>query len=72
MDQIIGVMLQGDKDQLMPPRYLLEKVVVQCRSIHEPEGVKNAFAQPLSKFPSTIPAADQKRLRDVMVAAVRR
>jgi uncharacterized protein (DUF885 family) len=70
MDQIVEVMRQGEKDKLMPPRYLLQKTVVQCRSIGEPAGAKNAFAQPLTKFPATISAGDRKRLQDAMLAAV--
>jgi uncharacterized protein (DUF885 family) len=70
MDQVIDIMRQGEKDKLMPPRYLLEKVVLQCRSIAEAAGAKNAFAQPLTKFPGTIPAADQQRLHDAIIAAI--
>jgi uncharacterized protein (DUF885 family) len=70
MEQVIDVLRQGEKDKLMPPRYLLEKVIVQCRSIAAPAGAKNAFAQPLAKFPATISAADQRQLQRAMVAAI--
>ena len=70
MEQVIEVLRQGEKDRLMPPRYLLEKVIVQCRSIAAPAGAKNAFAQPLAKFPTAISAADQRRLQQAMVAAI--
>ena len=33
IDQIIGVLRQGEKDRLMPPRYLLEKTVEHVKSI---------------------------------------
>lgn len=70
MDQLIEVLRQGQKDKLMPPRYLLEKVVAQCRSIAEPAGAQNAFAVGLKNFPISIAAADQKRLQGAMVAAI--
>ncbi len=71
IDQIIEILQQGEKDKLMPPKYLLEKVVVQCRSIANAAGAENAFVQPpLAKFPQTITAADQTRLRNAMIAAV--
>jgi uncharacterized protein (DUF885 family) len=70
IDQIIEAMRQGETDGLMPPKYLLEKVLVQCGTIAEPGGAKNAFAQAALKFPGTLPAADQTRLRDAIVAAV--
>lgn len=70
IDQLIEICRQGKKDKLMPPKFLLEKVVVQCRSIAEPAGLQNALARPLAKFPNTIPAADQKRLTDALITAV--
>ena len=70
IDQLMEVMRQGQADKLMPPRYLLEKVVAQCRSIAEPAGIQSAFAQGLKKFPSSIGAEDQKRIQDAMVAAI--
>lgn len=71
VDQLIEVMQQGVKDGLMPPKYLLTKTVEQCRSIGGPAGAQNAFAQaPLAKFPPSMPAADQTRLRNELVAAV--
>jgi uncharacterized protein (DUF885 family) len=69
-DELIAVMQQGMKDRLMPPRYLLEKTVDQCKSIADPEGEANAFGQPAAHFPDTVPVADRKRLHDAIVAAV--
>jgi len=70
IDQIIGVLQQGEKDKLMPPAFLLEKTVTQCSSIAEPVGVANVFGQPVTHFPDAIASADQKRLRDAVVASV--
>src|SRR5579864_2798360 len=69
-DQIVEVLRQGEKDQLMPPKFLLEKTVAQCKSIAGPAGEANAFGQPVAKFPDSVPEADRKRLHDSILAAV--
>jgi uncharacterized protein (DUF885 family) len=67
---ITGVLQQGEKDNLMPPRFLLEKTVGQCKSIAEPAGEANVFGRPVAKFPDAVPAADRQRLHDAIIAAV--
>jgi uncharacterized protein (DUF885 family) len=69
-DQITEVLRQGEKDQLMPPRFLLEKAVEQCKSIAAPAGEQSAFGHPVAKFPDSVPEADRKRLHDEIIAAV--
>ena len=68
--QVTEVARQGLKDGMMPPRYLLEKVVGQIDSIAGPAGEESAFAEPLKHFPKSIAAAEQKRLHDAIVAAI--
>ncbi|MFC5490480.1 DUF885 domain-containing protein [Dokdonella soli] len=70
VDQLIDVLRQGEKDRLMPPRFLLEKVIGQCRSIAEPAGEASAFGMSVAKFPDSVPEADRKRLHDAIVKAV--
>jgi uncharacterized protein (DUF885 family) len=69
-DELTDVLKQGEKDQLMPPRFLLEKVVKQCEAIAEPAGEASVFGQPATKFPDGVPEADRKRLHDAIIAAV--
>ncbi|MCE5234267.1 MAG: DUF885 domain-containing protein [Mizugakiibacter sp.] len=69
-DQLIGVLKQGEKDGLMPPKFLLEKVVTQCRAIAAPAGEASAFGQPVAKFPDGVPVADRARLHDAVIEAV--
>lgn len=69
-DQVVEVLKQGGKDNLMPPRFLLEKTVTQCRNIAQPAGEANLFGQPVTKFPKSVSPADRKRLRDAILAAV--
>lgn len=69
-DQITQLARLGAKDHLVPPKFLLEKVAVQCDSIANSTGKDNAFAAPLSSFPGAISGADQKRLRDAITEAI--
>ena len=52
------VLRVGMKDNLMPVKFLLEKVPIQCQGIIE----SNPFLIPTKKFPKTISAEDQQRL----------
>jgi uncharacterized protein (DUF885 family) len=70
IDQNIDVLQQGKKDGLMPPKFLLEKAVEQCRQISGTAGEASAFGQPVAKFPDKVPEADRKRLHDAILAAV--
>jgi len=70
IDDLIAILKQGEKDKLMPPRFLLEKVVGQCRSIAEPAGEESVFGASVKKFADTVPQADRKRLHDAVIAAV--
>jgi len=70
VDDIIEILKQGEKDKLMPPRFLLEKTVDQCKSIAAPAGEASVFGKPVEHFPDAIPEADRKRLHDSIIAAV--
>src|ERR1700722_3241929 len=69
-DQLTTNMRQGLRDSLMPPRYLLEKVSDEYDDVAGKTGETSPFAEPGKKFHSSVPAADQKRLRDAALAAV--
>jgi len=69
-DQVTTVAQQGQKDGMMPPKYLLEKVATQIDSIAKPAGMDSVFAEPLKHFPKSVSAADQKRLHDAIIAAI--
>jgi uncharacterized protein (DUF885 family) len=69
-DQVIDVAKQGMADKMMPPKYLLEEVVSQIDNIDKSAGMDSAFAEPLKHFPASVPAADQKRLHDAILAAI--
>jgi uncharacterized protein (DUF885 family) len=69
-DELIELLKQGKADGMMPPKFLLEKVVTQIQSIDTPAGEASVFGMPAAKFPAAVPAADQKRLHDEIVKAV--
>jgi uncharacterized protein (DUF885 family) len=68
--QVIELLEQGQRDHLMPPRYLLEKTVGQCRSIAESAGEANVFGHPVAEMPEEIASQDRERLRAEILAAV--
>ena len=69
-DQVIALARQGMADKMMPPKYLLEKVAVQAGAIEKPAGMDSVFAEPLKHFPKSVSAADQKRLKAAILAAI--
>ena len=71
LDQTITQMRKGMDDKLMPPRFLLEKVVDQCKTVASQTPEASTFAPPFSNFPKDISASDQKRLREAGLAAIK-
>lgn len=70
-DETTVQMRKGMNDKLMPPRFLLEKVVDQCNAIASQEPWKSPIAQPFSSFPKSISESDQKRLREAGLSAIK-
>jgi uncharacterized protein (DUF885 family) len=68
-DQVTANMRQGMRDGLMPPRYLLEKVAAEADNVAS-KTENSPFAKPVKEFPSSVPAIEQKRLRDAVLAAI--
>jgi uncharacterized protein (DUF885 family) len=61
----------GVRDHLVPPRYLLEKIVVQAEQIAKTAPEKSPFAAPVMHFPQTISAGDQERIRTAVLETVK-
>jgi uncharacterized protein (DUF885 family) len=70
-EQTTQHMRQGMAAGLMPPRFLLEKVVAQVGGVAAGKPEDSPYAEPLSRFPKDMPAAEQARLRAKMLAAIR-
>ncbi|MFK2892698.1 DUF885 domain-containing protein [Dyella flagellata] len=70
IDQLIAASRLGLADKLVQPKYLLEKVATQADEIAAPAGIANVFGQPAAHFPTSMPAAEQQRLRKAILDAV--
>src|SRR3989440_1287980 len=66
LEQTTEVMRQGEKDGLMPPKLVLDKLPGQCDGII----AANPFLEPTKKFPAEFSDADKKRLTDEITKAV--
>jgi uncharacterized protein (DUF885 family) len=70
--QVTDNMSTGVDDKRVPPKYLLDKVLVQTNTIASQKPEETPFALPLRKFPASIPAAEQERIRKQMLDAITR
>ncbi len=70
LEQGIQLAKQGQKDGLMPPKYLIEKVAKQINSIATPAGKDSVYASPLKQFPKNISKAEQERLSREILQAI--
>lgn len=64
--QTTEVLRAGLKDNLMPVRFLIEKVSVQCNGIIEAD----PFLIPTKQYPASISAEDQRRLTAEITEAI--
>jgi len=70
MNETIDNMRLGMADGMMPPKFLLEKVVDQANAIASAPIDKSPFAQPFEKFPDDFSEADKTRLKKDGLAAI--
>jgi uncharacterized protein (DUF885 family) len=66
LSQTTEVLRAGVKDNLMPVRFLLEKLPVQCQGIIDTD----PFLIPAKKYPASISPEEQKRLTQQLSAAI--
>jgi uncharacterized protein (DUF885 family) len=66
LSQTTEVLRAGMKDKLMPVRFLLEKLPVQCQGIID----SDPFLIPTKKYPASISVEDQKRLTQQITDAI--
>jgi uncharacterized protein (DUF885 family) len=64
-------MRKGMANGLMPPKFLLEKVVDQANGIATEAPDKTPFAQPFNNFPASFSEADKTRLKAAGLAAIK-
>src|SRR4051812_3803632 len=68
LNQTIEVLRAGMRDQLMPVRFIAEKLPAQCDGIV----AADPFLLATKKYPDSISATDQKRLSNEINAAINR
>src|SRR2546430_1363984 len=71
MDQTVVQMRKGMSEELMPAKFLLEKVVTQAQGIADKKPEDSPFAVPLAKIPATFSDADKARVREAILSAIR-
>jgi uncharacterized protein (DUF885 family) len=70
-DQTRVQMDNGVKDKLMPPQFLIPKIVKQCEDVAAMKPAESPYAEPLKRFPKEFSAADKARLSKELLAAVK-
>ena len=69
-DQVTSNMSVGIDDKRVPPKYLLEKTLEQVKQLANQKPEESPLALPLKKFPDSISAAEQTRIKTEMLAAI--
>ena len=70
LEQLIELMRQGERDGLMPPCFLLEKTVGQCKTIAAAGGLASVFGRPVVHMPKEIARRLRESLRTDIVSIV--
>ena len=70
-EETTAKMRKGMANGLMPPKFLLEKVVDQTNGIATQPPDKTPFAEPFNNFPASFSAADKTRLKAAGLAAIK-
>jgi uncharacterized protein (DUF885 family) len=69
-EQTTTNMAIGIDDQRVPPKFLLEKTLEQVKQLADQKPEDSPLAMPLKKFPASISAAEQDRIKTETLAAV--
>lgn len=69
-DQVMTNMSIGMEDQRVPPKYLLEKTLVEVKELADQKPEDSPLAMPLKKFPASISAGEQERIRTEMLDVI--
>jgi uncharacterized protein (DUF885 family) len=69
-DQVTSNMSLGIEDKRVPPKYLIEKTLEHVKQLAGQKPEDSPLALPLKKFPESISAAEQTRIKTEMLAAI--
>jgi len=68
--QVTDNMALGIADHRVPPKFLLQQTLDQVKQLADQKPEDSPLAAPLKKFPASIPAPEQDRIRQEMLAAI--
>ncbi len=71
-DQVITNMSIGIDDQRVPPRSILEKTLPEVQQLAAQKPEDSPLASPLKKFPASISATEQARIREEMLRVIQK
>jgi uncharacterized protein (DUF885 family) len=69
-DQVSENMAIGLEDHRVPPRFLLKLALDEVNTLAHQKPEDSPLALPLKKFPASIPAAEQERIKSGMLDAI--
>jgi uncharacterized protein (DUF885 family) len=69
-DQVTTNMEIGMEDHRVPPRYLLEKVLEQVKTLAAQKPEDSPLALPLKSFPAAVPASERDRIKEETLDAI--
>ena len=69
-DQVTSNISIGIDDKRVPPKFLLEKALANVQQLANQKPEDSPLALPLKKFPDSISAAEQTRIKTEMLAAI--
>ena len=69
-EQVTTNMSIGMDDHRVPPKFLLEKTLEQVKELANQKPEDFPLAQPLKRFPASIPAAEQERIKAEMLGVI--
>ncbi|MGB6190941.1 MAG: DUF885 domain-containing protein [Terracidiphilus sp.] len=69
-DQVTTNMSIGMDDKRVPPKFLLEEALENVKELATQKPEDSPLAMPLKKFPASIPAAEQERIRTEMLGVI--
>ena len=70
--QVTTNMSIGIDDKRVPPKFLLEKALIHVKQLAEQKPEDSPLALPLKKFPDSISAAEQERIRTETLGVISR
>ena len=70
-DQVTANMALGIEDHRVPPKYLLEKTLQHVTAMANQKAEDSPFAMPLKQFPASVKPAEQDRIKQDMLEAIK-